>query len=74
MGNPTIELSKKQVVNALTQFSPKELKGIIDELFRQKSFAPPSLDEITKEAGGVVRGFKLKQDVIHEAIKWARSK
>ena len=74
MGNPTIELSKKQVVNALTQFSPKELKGIIDELFRQKTFAPPALDEITKEASEIVKGLKLKQTVIHEAIKWARSK
>lgn len=73
MGNPTIELSKKQVVNALVQFSPMELKKIIDELFRQKSFTPPTLDEITKEAGKIVKGRKLKQDIIQEAIKWARS-
>jgi len=72
MGNPTIELSRKQVVNALIQFSPMELKKILDELFRQKSFAPPTLDEITKEAGKIVKERKLKRDVIQEAIKWAR--
>ena len=28
MANPTIEISKKQIVDALVQFSPGELKGI----------------------------------------------
>jgi hypothetical protein len=29
MSNPTIEISKQQIINALVQFTPKELKQII---------------------------------------------
>jgi hypothetical protein len=74
MANPTIEINKKQIINALVQFSPRELKGIIGELFRQKSFVPPTLEEITKEAGKIVKRERLKPEIVQEAIKWARSK
>jgi hypothetical protein len=37
MANPTIEISKQQVVNALLQFRPKELKNILNTLFKQKT-------------------------------------
>ncbi len=74
MANPTIEINKKQIINALSQFSPRELKGIIGELLRQKSFVPPTLEEITKEAGKIVKRERLKPEVVQEAIKWARSR
>lgn len=74
MANPTIEINKKQIINALSQFSPRELKGIIGELLRQKSFEPPTLEEITKEAGKIVKRERLKPEIVQEAIKWARSK
>lgn len=74
MSSPTIELSRKQIIDALVQFTPRELKEIIRELFKQKAFVPPTLDEITREAGKTIRKEKLKPEVVQEAIKWARSK
>lgn len=74
MANPTIEINKKQIINALAQFSQRELKGIIGELLRQKSFVPPTLEEITREAGKTIRKEGLKPEIVQEAIKWARSK
>ncbi len=74
MSNPTIELSKKQVINVLVQFPPKELKEIIDTLLKQKAFVPPSLEEITEEASKIVQREGLEPEIIDEAIKWARSK
>ncbi len=73
MANPTIEISKQQVVNALLQFRPKELKNISNTLFKQKLFIPPSLREITKEASSIVKSKNLGPEVVEEAIKWARS-
>ena len=73
MANPTIEISKQQVVNALLQFKPKELKNILNALFQQKLFTPPSFREITKEASSIVKSKNLGPEVIEEAIKWARS-
>lgn len=73
MANLTIEISKQQVVNALLQFRPKELKNILNTLFKQKPFIPPSLREITKEASSIVKSKNLGPEVVEEAIKWARS-
>ena len=73
MANPTIEISKQQVVNALLQFRPKELKNILNTLFKQKLFIPPSLREITKEASSIVKSKNLGPEIVEEAIKWARS-
>jgi hypothetical protein len=74
MGNPSIQLSKKQVIEALVQFTPRELNGIIKTLFKQKSFAPPTVEEITQEAGKVIKRGGLKPGTAKEAVKWARSK
>jgi len=73
MVNPTIEISKQQVVNALLQLKPKELKNILNTLFKQKLFAPPSLREITKETSSIVKSKNLGPEVVEEAIEWARS-
>jgi len=73
MANPTIEISKQQVVNALLQLKPKELKKILNTLVKQKLFIPPSLREITKEASSIVKSENLGPEVVEEAIKWARS-
>jgi hypothetical protein len=73
MANPTIEISKQQVVNALLQLKPKELKNILNTLVKQKLFTPPSLREITKKASSIVKGKNLGHEVVEEAVKWARS-
>jgi hypothetical protein len=72
MSNPTIEISKQQIINALVQFTPKELKRIINTLFKQKAFAPPKLEDITREAVKTVRRERLKPETVEEAIQWAR--
>ena len=73
MNNPTIELTQRQVLNALSQFPPETLKKIIDNLFRKKLYVPPTLAEITEEAAGTVKKQKISPAVIDEAIQWARS-
>lgn len=74
MSNPTVELSRKQIVSALVQCSPRELKSIFSDLFKQKAFSPPKLEDITREAAKTVRNRGLKAQTVQEAVKWARSK
>jgi hypothetical protein len=73
MNNPTIELSRNQLIAALSQFPPEALKRLIDDLFKQKLYAPPSLDVIAREASSVVRKAKLGPKTAEEAVRWARS-
>jgi hypothetical protein len=73
MNNPTIQLSRPQLISALTQFSPDALKKIIDDLFRKKIYTPHPLDEITREASTVVRKAKLGPETAEEAVQWARA-
>jgi hypothetical protein len=44
MNNPTIELNRNQLIADLSQFPPEALKKLIDELFKKKLYAPPSLE------------------------------
>ena len=74
MGNPTVELSRKQIVNALVQCSPQELKSIFSDLFKQKTFAPQKLEDITRAAAKTVKQKGLKAQTVQEAVTWARSK
>jgi hypothetical protein len=73
MNNPTIQLSRPQLISALTQFSPEALKKILDDLFRKKIYTPHPLDEITREASAVVRKAKLGPETAEEAVQWARA-
>ncbi len=73
MNNPTIELSRPQLVSALSQFSPDALKKVLDDLFRRKIYSPRPLAEITREASAVVRRAKLGPETAEEAVLWARA-
>ena len=73
MNNPIIELSRSQLVSALSQFPPEALKKLIDDLFRKKLYTPRSLDEITGEASAIVRKAKLGPETAEEAVQWARA-
>lgn len=73
MNNPTIELSRPQLVSALSQFSPDALKKVLDDLFRKKLYTPRPLVEITREASSAVRRSKLGPETAEEAVVWARS-
>jgi hypothetical protein len=73
MSNPTIELSRSQLISALSQFPPTVLKKLIDELFNKQLYIPRPLDEITREASSMVRKAKLGPETAEEAVRWARS-
>jgi hypothetical protein len=73
MSNPTIELSRNQLVSALSQFPPDALKKLIDDLFKKKLYTPHSLDDITGEASDIVRKSKLGPETAEEAVRWARA-
>jgi len=73
MSNATIEISKKQVLEALVQLSPKDLKYVVGRALRKKSFAPPALKKLTTKGRGIVKQEGLKPEVVRDAVKWARS-
>lgn len=73
MNNPTIQVNNNQLVETLAQFPPEGLKKLIDQLFRKKLYAPPSLAEITREAARAVKREKLGPEAAAEAVQWARS-
>ncbi|HXE94803.1 MAG TPA: hypothetical protein VN642_00240 [Dongiaceae bacterium] len=73
MSNPSIQVNNSQLLEALAQFPPEGLKKLIDQLFRKKLYAPPSLAGITREASRTVKREKLGPEIAAEAVKWARS-
>lgn len=73
MNNPTIQVNPGQLVETLAQFPPQRLKKLIDQLFRKKLYAPPTLAEITRDASRTVRKEKLTPETAAEAVAWARS-
>jgi hypothetical protein len=73
MNNPTIELSRSQIVAALSQFPPDALKKLIDDLFKKQLYTPRPLEEVAREAQAAVKKAKLPAAVAEEAVKWARS-
>ena len=72
MNNPTIELSRSQLVAALSQFPPEALKKLIDDLFRKKLYSPRPLSEITREASSIIKKAKIGPETAEEAVQWAR--
>jgi hypothetical protein len=74
MSNLTIALNEEQVVDVLVQFSPQQIKNILETLIRRKVFSAPTLEEISKEAEHTVQKEGLKIDVVEEAKAWSRSK
>jgi hypothetical protein len=73
MNNPTIQVNNSQLVETLAQFPPEGLKKLIDQLFRKKLYAPPTLAEITRESSRAVKREKLGAETAAEAVQWARS-
>jgi hypothetical protein len=73
MNNPTLEISRPQLISALSQFPPTVLKKLIDELFKKQLYIPRPLDEITREASSVVRLAELGPETAGETVKWVRS-
>ena len=72
MKKAVIEVDDSQLLNALEQLPPDDLKKIIDTLFLKKLFKKPEFDEVAAKAKQVVEKEGLKPDVVEEAIEWAR--
>lgn len=72
MKKAVIEVDDSQLLNALEQLPPDDLKKIIDALFLKKLFKKPEFDDVAAKAKQVVEKEGLKPDVVEEAIEWAR--
>jgi hypothetical protein len=67
-----IEIDSSQLLNALGQLSPNDVKKLINELFLKKLFAKPDFETVAAKAGRVVKKEGLSPKVVEEAIAWAR--
>ena len=72
MGKAIIELDNSQLLKALEQLPPKQLKKIIDTLFSKNLLKKPDFEKVSAKARKIVRKEDIKAEVIGEAIKWAR--
>jgi len=72
MKKAVIEVDDTQLLNALEQLPPDDLKKIIDALFLKKLFKKPEFAEVSARVKRIVKKEGLKPDVVEEAIEWAR--
>jgi len=74
MGEVALKLSKKKLVEGLSDLSFKEIKEIMDSLIRKKLFTPPKARTLYKQASKITKGKKLTEAVAEESVKWARAR
>jgi hypothetical protein len=67
-----IEIDSSQLLNALEQLPPKDLKKLIDELFLKKLFGKPDFNEVAAKARRIVKKEGLPPKVVEDAVAWAR--
>ncbi len=72
MNTPTIQLTEQQIIGALAQYQPSELKRIISRLIRANRYTPPTLDEVTHNTSACVQQNNTPESVALEAVQWAR--
>lgn len=72
MKRAIIEIDSMQLLNALEQLPPQELKSIIDELFLKGLLKKPDFEDISRKAREGVEKEGLKPEIVEESIKWAR--
>jgi hypothetical protein len=66
-----IEIDSSQLLNALGQLPPNDVKKLIDELFLKKLFRKPDFDAVAAKARRVVKKEGLSPKVVEEAVAWA---
>ncbi len=74
MTDVALKLSKKKLVEGLSELSVKEIKEIMDSLIRKKLFTPPKAKTLHKQASKITKGNKVSQSVAEESVKWARAR
>lgn len=72
MNTPTIQLTEQQVMGALAQYQPSDLKRIISRLVRGNLYTPPTLEEVTNAASACTQRDNTPESVVLEAVQWAR--
>jgi len=73
MNTTTMPVTKKQIENALIQFSKDEVKSIFHKVMRIKNPNWLKLEKIATDFSRIIREKKLDHSVIEEAKQWARS-
>ncbi len=72
MKKAVIEIDSYQLLNALEQLPPNDLKKIIDTLFLKRLFKKPDFEEVSAKARRVIKKEGLAPEVVEDAVKWAR--
>jgi hypothetical protein len=67
-----LEIDSSQLLSALEQLPPTDLKKLIDILFLKRLFKKPEFEEVAAKTRGIVKKRKLSPKVVQEAIEWAR--
>ena len=73
MTTTTIQLNEKQLLGALSNYQPTEIKKLISRLVRMNLYTPPSLESITRTASASVQRNRTPETTVLEAVKWARA-
>lgn len=73
MADVALKLSKKKLVEGLSDLSFKEIKEIMDSLIQKKLFKPPKAGTLYKQASKITKDKKLSEAVAEESVKWARA-
>ena len=72
MKKAVIEIDSSQLLDALGQLPPNDVKKLIDELFLKKLFEKPDFETVAAKARRVVKKEGLSPKVVEEAVAWAR--
>ena len=72
MKKTVIEIDSSQLLDALGQLPPNDIKKLIDELFLKKLFRKPDFEAVAAKARRVVKKEGLSPKVVEEAVAWAR--
>lgn len=72
MRKAVIEIDSGQLLNALGQLPPNDVKKLIDALFLKKLFRKPDFEMVATKARRVVRREGLSPQLVEEAVSWAR--
>lgn len=74
MNTPTIQLTEQQIMGALAQYKPSDLKRIIARLVRTNHYTPPTLEDVTRNTSSCVQKQNTPESVALEAVQWARGR
>ncbi|MBI4972491.1 MAG: hypothetical protein HZC16_01595 [Candidatus Omnitrophica bacterium] len=72
MKKAIIEVENYQLLNALEQLPPPDLKKLIDTLFLKRLFKKPDFEDVAQKVRTAVKKEGLTPEVAEEAVEWAR--